>query len=97
MENWNVIVTAAGAVLVTVVTGVTTVWAGRRRGMADIQTVITQGFSELVDTMREQLKIQNERIEELEKSASNQRHALVVLRRYILDKGLELPEVKRDD
>jgi glutamate racemase len=91
---WTVIITVIGTNLATIIAGVVTIWAGRKKASAEVQTVINTGFTDLIETLRDQVKYQSERMDQMEGELRRHKKSIVVLTRYILDKGFDLPPME---
>jgi uncharacterized protein HemX len=50
--DWTTLATAASAVLVAIVSGLATVRANKKKAQSEVQTVLNNGFSTLVDELK---------------------------------------------
>ena len=92
------LITAASAVLVALVTGVLTVWAGRRKAQSDVQASLNSGFQILVSELQQErteltriIADQAQRITALEAEVNRLRAEMRRSERFLAERGISLP------
>lgn len=94
------VLTVAGTVAVSIITGIVTVWVGRRKEKTDVQSTINSGFTLLITEMQEERDALKKTVEaqgkELERMRGELRQAMQrieSLERFISRAGLTPPEI----